>query len=62
VAVVAGHLDQLFHFTVGQVLPGPPIGVFSPPRLNCSILVVGATSRRFAFAMIATLPSVPTVH
>jgi hypothetical protein len=24
--------------------------------------VVGATSRRFAFAMIATLPSVPTVH
>ena len=33
VTVVAGRRDQLFHFTVGQMLPGPQIGVFRPARL-----------------------------
>jgi hypothetical protein len=37
VAVVAGCLDQLLHFAVGQVLPGPQFGVFGSERGNCSI-------------------------
>jgi hypothetical protein len=36
-ATMCYRLDQLLHFAVGQVLPGPQIGVFRPARGNCSI-------------------------
>ncbi len=37
VAIVLGHIDQSFHLSIGQVLPGPQIGIFQSLVGNCSI-------------------------
>ena len=65
VAVAAGGLDQPLDFGIGQVLALAQLPVRRRPRRprsdNCPVLVGGATSRRFDFAMSHVLPVFMTV-
>jgi hypothetical protein len=62
VAVLPDGLDQLLDLIGRQVLACAQLSVWRALRRDCSILVIGVTSRRFEFVMIYALPATATVQ